>query len=79
MVALELSEQTLGLVAEEGIDTPDDLMAIHYAAYQMAAAYGDRVKATEHINSALLYAHLIGDAAAVAVVKYTGLGGIRAA
>jgi hypothetical protein len=50
--ALKMCEQVLGLMKQEGIDTPVDLGRIHYDAYQMARASGSKRKAQEHIRKA---------------------------
>ena len=56
--ALKMSERTLRLMHAEGVNTPVDLAVIHYDAYQMALASGDRRKAKSHLQSALDYAKL---------------------
>jgi hypothetical protein len=47
-----MCERVIGLMKQEGIDTPADLRTIHYDAYQMARAGGNIRKAQEHIRTA---------------------------
>ena len=67
--ALTMSERTLRLMEQEGVNTPYDLGTIHYDAYQMAFAIGNRGKAVAHIRAALECAQRSGDVDSAA--KYT--------
>ena len=50
--ALELSERTMKLLVEGGLDTPVAMGTCHYEAYQLARALGDRPKAIRHLVQA---------------------------
>jgi hypothetical protein len=50
--ALGMSERTLSLMEAEGADTPLDKGTIHYDAYQVACAMGNKRKMKEHLRHA---------------------------
>ena len=70
--ALRMCERVLQLQGKEKVDTPVDTHRIHYDAYQMAAASGNRRKATHHIRAACEDAKLCQGKDSPIARKYAG-------
>lgn len=68
--ALSMCEQALTLLRLVGIDTPLDLGAVHYMAYQMAKAVGDRTRAARHMEQTWECAVLAWGSSAPLVASY---------
>ena len=67
-----MCERVLQLQGKEKVDTPVDTHRIHYDAYQMAAASGNRRKATHHIRAACEDAKLCEGKDSPTARKYAG-------
>ena len=50
--ALDMSERTLQLLVEAGLDTPITMGPCHYEAYQLATSIGHKAKAKDHLQKA---------------------------
>ena len=75
VAALELAEQALQLMAEEGIDTPTNTMGVHNLAFQLAMKIGDKYKAEESIRLCMecaIQCRGVGSAEAIAYEAQLG-------
>jgi len=71
--ALELSERTLQLLVDAGLDTPITMGTCHYEAYQLARSTGKKAKAGEHLLRAFELAKLSDGADSPLALQYGAL------
>jgi hypothetical protein len=69
--ALKMAERVLKLLRDEGRDTAVDMGCVHYDAFQMAIAIGDKRKAKVHMRNALNCAEICEGVGSPQAAKYT--------